>query len=91
MKGGEACCLAAICLPLGFAAGRTLNVAIVTMQREQEQSYVQEKDDGHAHEVRRLDDNFVICTLWFVVPESRGMVIQISMVAPRMAAHADCW
>jgi hypothetical protein len=33
MKGDEACCLAMICLPLGFAAGRTEGVISVTLQR----------------------------------------------------------
>ncbi len=34
MKGGEACCLATICLPLGFAAGRTEGTISVTLQRD---------------------------------------------------------
>ncbi len=62
IKGGEACCLASICLPLGFAAGRTPNIAVVTMQRDQEQIYPYKKDDGHPHQLRRLDDNYVICS-----------------------------
>jgi uncharacterized protein YgiM (DUF1202 family) len=33
MKGEQACCLAMICLPLGFAAGRSSGVISVTMQR----------------------------------------------------------
>jgi hypothetical protein len=33
MKGNQACCLAMICLPLGFAAGRTEGVISVTLQR----------------------------------------------------------
>ena len=33
MKGNQACCLAMICLPLGFAAGRTDGVISVTLQR----------------------------------------------------------
>ncbi len=33
IKGGDACCLAMICLPLGFAAGRTDGVISVTLQR----------------------------------------------------------
>lgn len=31
MKGGQACCLATICLPLGFAAGRTSGDISVTL------------------------------------------------------------
>jgi hypothetical protein len=34
MKGDEACCLAMICLPLGFAAGRTEDVVTVNLQYE---------------------------------------------------------
>ena len=33
MKGKQACCLAFICLPFGFAAGRTDGVISVTLQR----------------------------------------------------------
>ncbi len=33
MKGEEACCLAIICLPLGFAASRTAGTINVTLQR----------------------------------------------------------
>ncbi len=33
IKGGEACCLATLCLPLGFAAGRTKGLISVTLQR----------------------------------------------------------
>jgi hypothetical protein len=33
IKGSQACCLATICLPLGFAAGRTEGVISVTLQR----------------------------------------------------------
>lgn len=33
MKGDQACCLALICLPLGFAAGRTDGEISVTLQR----------------------------------------------------------
>ena len=32
-KGSDACCLALICLPLGFAAGHDTNVAVVSIQR----------------------------------------------------------
>ncbi len=32
LKGGQACCLAAICLPLGFAAGRDPGTINVTLQ-----------------------------------------------------------
>jgi len=63
MKGSEACCLALICLPFGFAAGRTPNVTVVTMQRDRLQVFKLATNDGHAHEVRRLDDNYVICLL----------------------------
>ena len=34
MQGGQACCLASICLPLGLAAGRTPGNIIVTFGRE---------------------------------------------------------
>jgi hypothetical protein len=30
MKGGQACCLASICLPMGFLAGRTAGSVMVT-------------------------------------------------------------
>ncbi len=33
MKGEQACCLAMICLPLGFAADRTEGVISVTLRR----------------------------------------------------------
>lgn len=36
MKGSQACCLATICLPLGFAAGRTEGKIIVSYTRESE-------------------------------------------------------
>lgn len=34
MKGKEACCLATLCLPMGFLAGRTPGEIIVTLTRE---------------------------------------------------------
>jgi len=34
IKGGQACCLATICLPLGFAAGRTTGSILVTFGRD---------------------------------------------------------
>ena len=34
MKGEQACCLATICLPLGFAAGRTTGTIMVTLGRD---------------------------------------------------------
>ena len=34
IKGGEACCLASICLPLGFLAGRTNSIVNMTFARE---------------------------------------------------------
>ena len=34
LRGGDACCLAFICLPLGFLAGRTKGVILVTYGRE---------------------------------------------------------
>lgn len=36
MKGGQACCLASCCLPLGFAAGRTSGSLVVTFTRNTE-------------------------------------------------------
>jgi hypothetical protein len=57
-KGGEACCLALICLPLGFAAGRTHNVSVVTIERDVE-SVLTPVD--HQHQWARLDDNRIFC------------------------------
>lgn len=34
MSGGQACCLASICLPLGFLAQRTASVVNITLARE---------------------------------------------------------
>jgi hypothetical protein len=34
MRGGQACCLASICLPLGFLAGRTTGTINMTLTRE---------------------------------------------------------
>ena len=61
MKGEEACCLAAICLPLAFTAGRTPNVVVVTMSRDEPDIFPLAKDDGHMHNFKRIDDNYVVC------------------------------
>jgi len=34
MKGGQGCCLATICLPMGFLAGRTTGEIVVTLVRD---------------------------------------------------------
>lgn len=34
LKGGQACCLATICLPMGFMAGRTPGIVTLTLARE---------------------------------------------------------
>lgn len=34
MRGSEACCLASICLPMGFLSGRTPGSIVVTLTRE---------------------------------------------------------
>lgn len=34
LKGSQACCLATLCIPLGFAAGRTTGTIVVTFKRE---------------------------------------------------------
>ena len=34
VRGGQACCLATLCLPLGFAAGRTEGMIAVTLCKE---------------------------------------------------------
>ena len=35
MKGGQACCLATICLPMGFLAKRTPGQIVITLTREE--------------------------------------------------------
>lgn len=51
MKGDEACCLAMICLPLGFAAGRTDHVVTVSLQYEGADEYT----EPHEHQLVQLD------------------------------------
>jgi hypothetical protein len=34
IKGGKACCLASVCLPLGFLSGRTRGAIVVSLARE---------------------------------------------------------
>ncbi len=34
IKGGKACCLVSICLPMGFLAGRTPGSVVVSLARE---------------------------------------------------------
>jgi len=65
MRGGQACCLASICLPLGFAAGRTPNITIVSLERESESDpgWPASAADGHVHNSIRLDDFQAICNL----------------------------
>lgn len=57
VKGGEACCLASICLPLGFAAGRTPNVTMVSIERDLSEA----RRTPHEHQWRGFDHNRVIC------------------------------
>jgi hypothetical protein len=58
MKGDEACCLAMICLPLGFAAGRTDDIVAVSLQYEGDDHAV----DPHEHQPVKLDNTpTIIC------------------------------
>ncbi len=68
-KGDDACCFAAICLPLAFAAGSTPNIAVVTVQHERGVVYPS-ANEPHDHAFRRLDDNYVICSLCGLARES---------------------
>lgn len=65
MKGGEACCLATLCLPLGLAAGRTPNVTIVSIERESsdDPGWGASVRDGHEHRMIAFDDNRLFCEL----------------------------
>lgn len=66
-KGDEACCLALICLPLGFAAGRTPNVAVVNIQRDASHP----EQTVHEHVWYMFDYNRVFCkTCELVVPST---------------------
>jgi hypothetical protein len=58
MKGGDACCLAMICLPMGFAAGRTPNVTMVNIERD---IPAQPVIGEHSHRWRLFDANRSIC------------------------------
>lgn len=40
MKGGQACCLASLCLPMGFLAGRTPGSIVVSLARDSAESPV---------------------------------------------------
>ncbi len=57
-KGGEACCLAFICLPLGFAAGHDPNISVLTVERDQP-----ERGSIEPHKPRWIvfDDDRVVC------------------------------
>jgi hypothetical protein len=61
IQGKDACCLAMICLPLGFAAGRTPNVTVVTMQRDEPEVFAHLPADGHEHAFYYRDDNTNLC------------------------------
>lgn len=60
MKGDEACCLAMICLPLGFAAGRTDDIVTISFQYDGD-----DKDVGpHEHHPLQLDNTpTVMCAV----------------------------
>jgi hypothetical protein len=65
MKGDQACCLAIICLPLGFAASRTPNMSVVSIECETDSDpgWAASPIDGHGHRMVTLDDNRTICEL----------------------------
>lgn len=58
-KGGEACCLAFICLPLGFAAGRTPDVVLVNLANDNPPPTIGE----HTHSPQDLDMDRSFCVL----------------------------
>ena len=57
MKGNEACCLAMICLPLGFAAGRTEDIVTVNLQ------YEGSDEAAAAHEHKPIELDYAPCYL----------------------------
>ena len=67
MKGGEACCLATLCLPLGFAAGRTPNVTVVNIERD----VPEEQTAPHRHVWYMFDANRDTCDICNLIGDNR--------------------
>lgn len=66
IKGRNACCLAAICLPLGFAADRTPDVVTVNLVSDGPPPLVGE----HIHKPQSLDNDQWICVVCELVMTS---------------------